>query len=275
MHTITNYRRDIERFLAFSTEEGTPDFSLLTHRTCRQYLGILDQSGLKPRSIARGIAALRSFWNYLMTTGEVTQNPWEFLILPKSPHSLPHFMCDAEIARLFSAIPIHTLQGIRNRTLCECLFGMGVRVTELIQINVEDLDLHDAQVRVMGKGQKERIALFGDSAKTFLKRYLEEARPQWALSSKGPLFVNKKGQRLTVRTVQRLIESLRNYLDTPKAMTPHTFRHSFASSLLNGGADLKSVQELLGHSSLSTTQLYTHITTAKLQENYKKAHPRS
>lgn len=266
-HTISNYKRDILAFLNFTSPNNTDPLSALTPRGCRHYLIALEKKTLKPRSIARAIAALRSFWTFLIATHIVDTNPWEFLTLPRLGQPFPQVLFNEDIEKKLNAIP-NTPQGIRNRAICEFLYSTGLRVSELVSLNIDHIDWEEREVWIMGKGKKERITLFGHSAKDALLRYLDQVRPIWDLTKQPALFINTRGQRLTPRSMQRIVKEM-------GFLTPHTLRHSFASSLLNGGADLKTIQELLGHSSLSTTQIYTHITTEKLQKSYTKAHPRA
>lgn len=266
-HTISNYQRDIAGFLAFMAKAEETDFQALSARVCKQYIHSLDAKKLQPRSVGRAVAALRSFWVFLMATEVVDHTPWEFLNLPRLSQLLPKVLFHEDIETKLDAIPT-TLQGLRTKAICEFLYGTGLRVSELVSLNMDAMDLASQEIKVLGKGQKERIVLFGVPAQQALDHYLTKVRPHWALKQSTALFINTRGERLTVRSVQRLVKSA-------GFLSPHTLRHSFASAMLNGGADLKSIQELLGHSNLSTTQIYTHITTEKLEKAYQKAHPRS
>lgn len=277
-HTVSNYRRDLERFSSYITAQSADlDWLAIDHRMCRYFLAELTNQGYHRRSIARFISTLRSFWNYLLRESLVSRNPWEFLVVPTANKRLPEVVYSDEMTELLDEIDVSRPAGIRDRTMCELLYSAGLRVSELVALNVEDVVFSEQEIRVLhGKGEKTRIVLFGTIAKAWLLHYLEQARPLWVLNpGEKALFVNQTGTRLSVRSVQYLIHQLADKLAFEKHITPHTFRHSFATALLNGGADLRVVQELLGHTSLSTTQLYTHLTTEKLQTTYNRAHPRA
>ncbi|MFA5929064.1 MAG: tyrosine-type recombinase/integrase, partial [Candidatus Margulisiibacteriota bacterium] len=188
---------------------------------------------------------------------KVDANPWEYISTPKLDKKLPHFMSNVEAARF-----LDNTAALRERAIFELLYASGLRISEVISVNLGDIDWGSGEIRVTGKGSKERIVLIGAPAKTALKKYIQEDRVQ---KNNKALFLNKRGGRLTTRSIQRILQK--------QHITPHQFRHTFATHLLNGGADLKVVQELLGHSSLSTTQIYTHVTKGRLQQVYDKAHP--
>ncbi|MFC1770846.1 site-specific tyrosine recombinase/integron integrase [Candidatus Margulisiibacteriota bacterium] len=274
-NTISNYQRDIKHFFRFISQNKVLQLDQINPRLCRQYLQVLEQEQLQPRSIARKVAAQRSFWRYLQTKEITEENPWEFLITPKIPRRLPNVLFQAEANAFLDNIDTSTPLAVRNRVIVELLYGAGLRVTELISLDLSDLSLEEGELLVKGKGSKERIALFGQKAKEYLRLYIETIRPEWLKQSTDAIFLNKNGTRLTVRSVQRIIKKLIQELGLTNKVTPHTLRHSFATSLYNAGADLRSIQELLGHSNLSTTQIYTHISGEKLKASYKRAHPRS
>ncbi len=257
-HTLSNYHRDITHFFNFAHQADNRSLSDLTPRACRHYLYQLGQQKLNARSIARRIAACRSFWRYLISQGQADDNPWEFLTLPKLPQRLPKVLNSTTMQNTLNA-----LTDPRDRAMFELLYGAGLRVSELVGLNIENINMKDGEILVLGKGNKERIALFGARAREALETYLSN-HPE-----SGPVFLNSRGDRLTVRTVQRHLKTLN--LDA----TPHMLRHSFATDLYSGGADLRSIQELLGHKSLSTTQIYTHLSGEQVQKTYRKAHPRA
>ncbi len=217
------------------------------------------------------IASLRSLWEFLVATHDQTQNMWALLSTPKIEKTLPSFLFKEETSSLLSRLPNKTLLHLRNKAIMELLYGTGLRVSELVGLNIADIDFDSSEIRVTGKGQKTRIVIFGSFVNKTLSRYLasQKQKPSHAV------FINQRGERLTSRTIQRLVAQLRPLLTSPKVITPHTFRHSYATDLLNGGADLRSVQELLGHASLSTTQIYTHLSKERLQTTYQKSHPRA
>lgn len=273
-HTLSNYKRDLDKFVAFCNNE-TNSLHDLTQRSCRQFLYHLEHQGLSNRSIARVIACLRSFWGYLIQENIVTLNPWELTVLPKVEKKLPHILSAKEMAQFLDALPCETPAEYRDKTICECLYSAGIRVSELIELNRHDISVTAQEMKVTGKGKKERIAIFGSTAATYLNTYLHSIRPIWDNGSSDALFLNQKGHRLTQRSIQRMIQTQCIKIGFTKRLTPHTFRHSFATDLFNGGADLRTIQELLGHASLSTTQVYTHLSTQQLQKTYLSAHPRA
>ena len=273
-HTLSNYSRDLKKFLSFC-ENSDNILSELTHRSCRQFLYTLENQKLSHRSIARTIACLRSFWNFLILHNQASLNPWELLSLPKIEKKLPDILNKTEMSTFLDNMPVITPANFRDKTICECLYSAGLRVTELIQLDLSDIALNEYEIKVKGKGNKERIAIFGSSARELLNTYIQTIRPIWIKENNEAVFLNQKGHRLTQRSIQRLIKDHCQKQGFTKHLTPHTFRHSFATDLFNGGADLRTIQELLGHASLSTTQVYTHLSTERLQETYLQAHPRA
>ena len=273
-HTLSNYERDLRYFLDFVGTETDP-LSDLTLRTCKQYLYRLEQKNYNTKSIARMIAALRSFWNFLEETEHAAFNPWSSLALPKIDKTLPTILSKEEMLSFLDNLPTETPLDFRNKTICECLYGAGLRVTELVQLNITDIDLSECEMRIMGKGQKERIALFGKPAQNHLTHYLSLIRPKLVSPNETAIFVNHLGTRITTRSIQRMLKENVLKQNLSHEITPHTLRHSFATDLFNGGADLRAIQELLGHASLGTTQIYTHLSIEKLSETYHRAHPRA
>jgi tyrosine recombinase XerC len=273
-HTTSNYQRDINQFIAFIPNESTDLIQDLTARTCRQFLYQLDHHNYSAKTIARKLAALRSFWKYLVLKEYTTENPWEFLTTPKIPERLPNIIVKDEMVNFLDAFDITTPSGVRDRTLCELLYSSGLRISELTTLNHQDIDLENQELRIIGKGNKERITFFGDVTKEWLIQYLTKIRPIWAPQSETACFINQKGSRLTPRSIQRMIKSHAESLGH-RNITPHTLRHAFATDLYSGGADLRMIQELLGHQSLSTTQIYTHLSDEDLKNAFQKSHPRA
>ena len=271
-HTLSNYSRDVLACIIYLEQNGEcTSFEQVTLQHAKTYIRHLNQT-LSENSVRRHVASLRSLWVYLITLEIVSKNPWENVILPKKSIQIPNVLFTPEIQQLENLFP-QTPQGIRNRALFECLFATGMRVSELVSVRLRDIDFDQGEIKVLGKGKKERIVLFGKTAHDWILKYIKEVRTQWHPTD-DTLFLNPEGAQLSVRTVQRMMKAVSVVLQGPSA-TPHTLRHSFASALINGGADIKSVQELLGHSSLSSTQIYTHIPSDILQNKYKKSHPRS
>ncbi|NQY73957.1 MAG: tyrosine recombinase XerC [Candidatus Margulisbacteria bacterium] len=273
-HTISSYRRDLTSLHAFLIESKLEDVSYLTHGKCRRFLQYLEKKAYSRRSIARIIAAVRSFWKYLISQNRVKLNPWEWVITPKLIKTLPSVMYQEEVAQFLDQISMATFSGLRERLIVELLYSSGLRVSELRGVDWEHIDTSENEIKVLGKGRKERVVFFGEMTKNILDLYHKEISKKW-VPLPSAVFLNLRGKRLTSRSIQRNIKQLSIQFGGSVDITPHTLRHSFATDLLNGGADLKMVQELLGHSHLSTTQIYTHLSKDHLLKSYKKAHPRA
>ncbi len=244
----------------------------------RGYLAFLNERHYSKATIARKLATLRSFYKFLVKRNHISSNPVASIRTPKQEKKLPRFLEYEEIKRLLNTPPVNTWLGARDRAILETLYSTGIRVSELVALNMDDIDFLGEVVHVRGKGKKERIAPIGSSALQVIQHYMEyrnkRAQSNGNFDSKV-LFVNKHGRRLSTRSVRRKMDKYLKMAGLDPAISPHTLRHSFATHMLNNGADLRSVQELLGHQSLSTTQVYTHLTTRKLKEVYDGAHPRN
>lgn len=278
-HTIANYQRDLKRFHAFMDSRKTT-LESIDHLFIRDFLNHLYKQSLTKSSVARVLSCIRTFYKFLVKEKRVSQNPAEAVSSPRLPKRLPVYLSESEIGQIMDG-PGHetTLKHLRDRAILELLYASGLRVSELVGLNVSDMDKREGLVRVLGKGRKERIVPFGRFAAEAIETYMAERNrsDKMLLDSQGnfPLFVNLRGSRLTGRSVERLMEHYRIYLKPGRRVTPHTLRHSFATHLLEHGADLRSIQELLGHSNLSTTQRYTHVTVQHLKREYDKAHPKA
>ena len=266
-HTILNYRIDLEEFAGFL---GKTPIENVEYPDLRRFLAQLKGRNLKPRSLARKLSSLRSFFKFLQREGVIKSNPAKLLVTPKLDKPLPHFMSEEESVQLIEAPKTGKINSPRDRAIFEILYSTGIRVSELVGLNVDDVDFIGNIIKVMGKGKKERMVPIGDTALNALKEYLDSLR----VDNKF-IFVNKNGTRLGDRSVRNIINKYILEQAMAQHVTPHMFRHSFATHLLNHGADLRSVQELLGHVNLSTTQIYTHLTTDKLKKVYDQAHPRA
>jgi len=244
----------------------------------RAYLAHLNEKQYSRATIARKLATLRSFYKFLVKRNQISTNPVTAVRTPKQDKKLPRFLEYEEVKRLLETPPMNTWLGARDRAIMETLYSTGIRVSELVALNMEDIDFLGEVVHVRGKGKKERIAPIGASALQTIQHYMEfrnkRAQNNNNFDSKV-LFVNKHGRRLSTRSVRRKMDKYLKMAGLDPAISPHTLRHSFATHMLNNGADLRSVQELLGHQSLSTTQVYTHLTTTRLKEVYESAHPRN
>jgi integrase/recombinase XerC len=279
-HTVKSYREDLTQALTFCrTRLGKqdPGPGELTPRLLRAYLAWLHEQGYARATVGRRLAALRTWCRFLCRQGVLSANPAEGLRGPRQDRKLPHFLGLEEVLRLLEAPPADTPLGLRDRAILETLYSAGLRVSELTGLNVEDVDLDAATATVRGKGRRERLALLGPPALEALGRWLacRDGVARGRAAGRPALFLNKNGTRLTSRSVGRLLEKYLAQAGLDPRTSPHTLRHSFATHLLDRGADIRSVQELLGHRSLSTTQVYTHVTTQRLQDSYQKAHPRA
>ena len=245
--------------------------------TVRGYLAVLNEKQYSKSTIARKLATLRSFYKFLVKRNHISSNPVMAVRTPRQEKKLPRFLEYEQVRRLLETPPMDNWLGARDRAIMETLYSTGIRVSELVALNMDDVDFLGEVVHIRGKGKKERIAPIGSSALQVIQYYMEfrnkRAQSNSNFDSKV-LFVNKHGRRLSTRSVRRKMDKYLKMAGLDPAISPHTLRHSFATHMLNNGADLRSVQELLGHQSLSTTQVYTHLTTGKLKEVYENAHPR-
>lgn len=278
--TVKSYREDLTQsinFLRGHTALANLSPKQVTTRHVRAFIAWLTEQNYSRATIARRIASLRSLYRYLQRQQKVDRDPTDGLKGPKLDQNLPHFLSQDDINNLLNAPQGETLMCLRDRAILETLYSAGLRVSELVALNQEYLDLNDGTAVVRGKGKKERIALLGPQALKAVEAYLHERKLQKSLKVKEnpAIFLNKNGTRLTTRSVGRLLEKYIKLAGMDSRTTPHTLRHTFATHLLDAGADIRGVQELLGHSSLGTTQIYTHVTTTRLKESYQKAHPRA
>ncbi len=274
--TIRNYERDVGGFLTFLEEEGVSSLAEVDRQVLRHYLSWLLEQGYVKASIARKLSALRSFYRYLVQHKKVTADAIASVSSPKPDKRLPSFLTPEEAERILAAPDTSTPLGQRDGAMLELLYASGVRVSEMVSLNVEQVDLKNREVRVRGKGSKERIALIGRPAVAVLREYLDTGRPKLLSNKRTPaLFINRYGGRLTKRGVQLIITKYGKKIGLEKRAFPHLLRHTFATHLLDGGADLRVVQELLGHANLATTQVYTHVTQSQARRVYVAAHPRA
>ncbi len=275
-YTVRNYRDDVWEFLRFLKGQGIESLAPVDRIVLRRYLAWLEKRGRARASIARKMAEVRSFFRFLVREDLIERNPLQNISSPKVEKRLPVFLSRREVAGLVEDPADTSPAGRRDRALLELLYAAGVRVSEVVGLNLGDLSLERREVRVVGKGSKERIALMGVPAARALATYLKEGRPQ--LLGRRPssaLFLNRKGGRLSQRSVQAMVRKYARGADINKKVTPHVLRHTFATHLLDGGADLRTVQELLGHEKLGTTQIYTHVTQKRSRDAYLASHPRA
>lgn len=290
-NTCRSYLHDLKEFVSFVADSRVsgqkklkdPDqFRKGRLRTddinglmIRAYLGFLYKKN-KKTTIARKLSALRSFLRYLVKHGVLRDNPADLILTPKQGKTIPVYLPVDDTFRLLDSIKTDTLLGLRNRAILETLYSTGIRVSELADMNTFDVDYPSRVIRVLGKGSKERIVPIGKKAINAIKAYRERLHRESGipLDEPGPLFLNQNKERLTTRSIARVLEKLVRECGFLTSVSPHTLRHTFATHMLNAGADLRVVQELLGHKSLSTTQKYTHVSIDKLMETYDRAHPR-
>lgn len=269
-HTVLNYRLDLEDFRKFLGE--TP-LEKIDYLTLRKYLAILKEKNLGTRTVGRKLSTLRSFFRFLTRDGYLKVNPILSLSSPKLERHLPQFLTEEETVKLIESAFARSEsdeKGLRDRAILETFYSTGMRIAELVGLDVDEIDFISGIVKVMGKGKKERIVPIGEQAISAIRKYLRKRKKQTEA-----LFLNKFGKRITTRGVRGIVDKYIHAAGIKQGVSPHTLRHSFATHLLDRGADLRTVQELLGHANLSTTQIYTHLTTEKLKKVYDKAHPRA
>lgn len=278
--TVKSYREDLTQALVFARErlqKAHVDPDDWNTRLIRAFVAWLHESGYAKSTIARRLAAVRSFGKFLCRQGVLSENPARGLRGPRLDKKLPHFLTLADVRSLLAAPPETAWAGRRDRAILETLYSAGIRVSELVGLDIADADLKDGVITVRGKGKKERLALLGPDARGAVTRWLEDRARllESARTDLPAIFLNRAGGRLTTRSVGRLLTKYLRAAGLDPRTSPHTLRHSFATHMLDAGADIRGVQELLGHKSLTTTQVYTHVTTRRLQSSYQKAHPRS
>jgi len=273
-YTLRNYRREIGEFLGFARRKGISSWDKIDKEVVRDYLLWLNTEEYAKASVARRLSELRSFCRYLIREKVLATNPFDAVSAPKLPKRLPRFLSNDEVKALLAAPLTSDPQGIRDRAILELLYATGIRVSELAGLNLSDVDGTRAQIKVLGKGNKERLVLIGKPALRAVQTYIREGRPKLInKKTSNSIFLNRFGGRLSVRSVQMTLVKYAMLAGIQGEVTPHVLRHTFATHLLDGGADLRSVQELLGHESLSTTQIYTHVTQTRSREVYMDSHP--
>ncbi len=274
--TLRNYLTDLDPFYEYLRRVNAPDLKDIDHLFLRGYLAWLLRLGYVKSSVARKLSTLRSFFKWLMRRGHLTADATALVSSPKLEHRLPSLLSVADMDRLLEAPDTSTPVGLRDQALLELLYAAGLRVSEVVGLDLADVNLDTQELRVTGKGSKMRIALIGREARNALASYLAQVRPTWANRYSGEaLFLNRYGRRLNQRSVQKKVRYYSTKAGLMAGVHTHTLRHSFATHLLDGGADLRVVQELLGHSTPATTQIYTHVTQSQARHVYESAHPRA
>ncbi|WP_409028901.1 tyrosine recombinase XerC [Gracilimonas sediminicola] len=283
-HTIASYQNDLNSFLEFTAHVNEQtneqvDISSITRLNIRLWLGDLSEKGLAKTSIARKVAALRSFFKYCFKRGHIDKNPAHLLVVPKKEQTLPKTATVEDISRMMDNVNTDTISGLQDRAILELFYGTGMRLSELTGLNITDIDLKQRQVTVHGKGNKQRIIPLGNTVASILKQFIKR-RPELYgertdSDAKKALFLAASGQRIYDRAVQSMVE---NYLKQTSEVTqksPHVLRHSFATHMLDNGADIRIIKEFLGHANLAATQVYTHTSMERLKNVYEQAHPRA
>ncbi|MFP8488465.1 tyrosine recombinase XerC [Gracilimonas sp. Q87] len=283
-HTITSYRHDLETFLIFTagvedTDPEKVDLSSITRLSIRLWLGDLSEKGMAKSTIARKVAALRSFFKYCFKRGHIEKNPAHLLVVPKKDKSLPKTATVEDIKRMMDAVNTETTRGLQNRAILELFYGTGMRLSELTGLNRTDIDLKQNQVIVKGKGNKQRIIPLGKTVSDVLKEFIEK-RPELYgnrtdADAKRALFIAASGQRMYDRAVGLIVEKYFKKTSEVTQKSPHVLRHSFATHMLDNGADIRIIKEFLGHANLAATQVYTHTSIDRLKNVYEQAHPRA
>jgi len=277
-YTIVCYKRDIEEFFDFMEREVIKGISEVTYSDVRLFLTELHTKNYSSRSIARKVSSLRSFYKFLVREKIVSENPFSLTTLPKKEQKIPKFLYPQELECLFLVNDLNTAIGQRNQALIELLYATGIRVSECCQIQINHIDFTLSTILVHGKGNKQRYVPFGSYASEALQRYIRDGREELLKRVKNTskyLFLNFRGNPLTSRGVRNILDDMVEKAALTQKISPHVLRHTFATHMLNEGADMRVVQELLGHSHLSSTQVYTHVTKDRLRQIYLDAHPRA
>ena len=275
-HTVHHYEQDLADFFLFLDKEGVSNIQEVEYLHARNYMTKLYEAKLSRPTVSRKISSIRSFFRYANREFGLSEAPFRSLYHPKKEERLPQFFYEEELEQLFSSVQGEDNLSIRNTALLELLYATGMRVSECVSLRIRDLDWHMHIVKVMGKGRKERYIPYGQFASEALEQYIEEARPKLMKRREhDSLFVNSRGEPLTDRGIRHILTECMKKASVNSAIYPHMIRHTFATHLLNNGADLRTVQELLGHSHLSSTQVYTHVTKEHLRNTYLKSHPRA
>lgn len=275
-NTVTSYRNDISCLLDYAKEKGIEDDSEISYKLLSDFFKSLRDLELTGTTAARYLSSIKGYFGYLTANGYISSNPTERLSSPKLSRKLPEVMTVDEMLKLLDRPDTSTTLGIRDKALLETMYSSGLRVSEAIGLKIFDVFINEEVVRVLGKGSKERLVPLGESALEWIETYLTHSRPMLEQKAKSQniLFLNKRGTGLSRMGIWKIVERYRQEAGIKKAVHPHTFRHSFATHLLEGGADLRSVQEMLGHADISTTQIYTHIDREFIKQIHKQFHPR-
>lgn len=274
-YTITNYSIDIEEFYVFLKKENITRLQDVDYKVLRKYLNYMTENKYSNKTISRKLSSLRTFFKYLVKKEIINDNPMILISNPKEEKKLPKYLNYGEIEKILEIPNKETTLGLRNACILEILYSTGIRVSELVNLKISDIDFYNKKIRVLGKGNKERIVLFGNRCEHLLERYIKESRVVLNKKKIEYLFLNNLGQNISVRSIENIIDKIEKEACLKFSISPHVFRHTFATHLLDNGADLNSVKELLGHENLNTTAIYTHVSNERLRKVYLECHPRA
>lgn len=273
--TLENYSIDLNTFITFCEEVKIYNYKDITYDNLRNYLEFLYNKNYSNKTISRHISSLKSFFKYLINNNYIKENHTELLSLPKSELRLPNYLNNIDLEDLINTPDKDTKAGKRDRLILEMFYSTGIRLSELVNIKISDIDFNNNMIKIKGKGNKDRYVFFGNNCSKYLKDYLENSRPFYIKSENEYLFVSQKGNKLSTSGVEYIVDKILKISDLKVHITPHVLRHTFATHMLNEGANLMTVKELLGHTSITTTGIYTHVSNEKLRKTYLSAHPRA
>lgn len=274
-YTVLNYERDINDFVNFCDRELINNFQEIDYKLLRFYLNEMFNKKYSSKTISRNLSSLRTFFKYLLKEGIINTNPMILISNPKEEKKLPTYLNYRELNDILDIPDKSSVIGLRNLCILELLYSTGIRVGELVKIKINDIDFNQNRIKILGKGNKERYVLFGKKCYDLLNEYLNDGRPNLIKEKNESLFLNKRGTGVSVRTVEMIIDEIVRKSSIKFNVSPHTLRHTFATHMLDNGADLNSVSELLGHSNLNTTSIYTHVSNERLKQVYLNCHPRA
>lgn len=274
-YTILNYHKDLEDFVEFLNNECINSFKEVDYKILRNYLNNMFNKNYSSKTISRNLSSLRTFFKYLSRENIIDFNPMVLISNPKEEKRLPVYLNYKELEDILDIPDIKTVIGLRDATILELLYSTGIRVGELVNIKIKDIDFNGKRIKILGKGNKERYVLFGDKCLNLLNRYLVESRNKLIKKSCDYLFLNQRGTPISVRTTEKMVSDVVKKSSIKFKISPHTLRHTFATHMLDNGADLNSVGELLGHANLNTTAIYTHVSNERLRSVYLNCHPRA
>ena len=274
-YTILNYREDLKDFLSFLNCECINSYSDIDYKVLRIYLNEMFNKKYSSKTVSRHLSSLRTFFKYLSREGIISFNPMILISNPKEEKRLPSYLNYKQLEDILDIPNTNDVLGLRDASILELLYSTGIRVGELVKIKISNIDFDESRIKVLGKGNKERYVLFGDKCRQLLTRYIKESRPKLLKTGNDYLYLNTRGTPISIRTTQNIIDNIVNKSSIKFNVSPHTLRHTFATHMLDNGSDLNSVKELLGHSNINTTAIYTHVSNERLRSVYLNCHPRA